>query len=61
MLKLTAEGYSNLEIAERLGISPKTVDTYRQRIMEKLNLHHRAELVHYALERGLLRPPNEGR
>jgi two-component system response regulator NreC len=61
VLKLTAEGYSNLEIAERLGISPKTVDTYRQRIMEKLNLHHRAELVHYALERGLLRPPNEGR
>ncbi len=55
VLKLTAEGFSNHEIAEQLAISPKTVDTYRQRIMEKLDLHHRAELVHYALDRGLLR------
>jgi two-component system response regulator NreC len=54
VLKLTAEGYSNHEIGERLAISPKTVDTYRQRIMEKLDLHHRTELVHYALDRGLL-------
>lgn len=56
VLKLTAEGYSNTEIASRIYLSPKTVDTYRQRIMEKLGLHHRAELVRYALERGLLRP-----
>ncbi len=56
VLKLTAEGYSNTEIAGRIYLSPKTVDTYRQRIMEKLGLHHRAELVRYALERGLLRP-----
>ena len=55
VLKLTAEGYSNLEIAERLGISPKTVDTYRQRIMEKLGLERRSELVRYALRKGLLR------
>lgn len=55
VLTLTAAGYSNQEIAARLAISPKTVDTYRQRIMEKLDLHHRAELVHYALDRGLLR------
>jgi DNA-binding CsgD family transcriptional regulator len=32
------------------------VDTYRQRIMEKLDLHHRSELVRYALEKGLLKP-----
>jgi DNA-binding NarL/FixJ family response regulator len=56
VLALTAEGYSNQEIAARLYLSPKTVDTYRQRIMEKLGLHHRSELVHYALDRGLLRP-----
>lgn len=54
VLKRTAEGYTNNEIAEQLVISPKTVDTYRQRIMEKLNLHHRSELIRYALERGYL-------
>ena len=56
VLKLTAEGFTNHEIADKLVISPKTVDTYRQRIMEKLNLHHRSELVRYALRRGLLAP-----
>lgn len=54
VLKLTAGGFTNQEIADRLVISPKTVDTYRQRIMEKLNLHHRSELVRYALKTGLL-------
>ncbi len=56
VLKATAEGYTNHEIAEQLVISPKTVDTYRQRIMEKLNLHHRSELIRYALKRGYLVP-----
>lgn len=56
VLKLTAEGFTNQEIGEKLVISPKTVDTYRQRIMEKLNLHHRSELVRYALNMGLLTP-----
>jgi DNA-binding NarL/FixJ family response regulator len=55
VLRLTAEGYSNTEIGGQLYLSPKTVDTYRQRIMEKLGLHHRAELVRYALSTGLLR------
>ena len=55
VLRLTAEGYSNQEIGHQLYISPKTVDTYRQRIMEKLGLHHRSELVRYALNRGLLK------
>ena len=55
MLRLTAEGISNQEIGRQLFISPKTVDTYRQRIMEKLGLHHRSELVRYALNRGLLK------
>lgn len=55
VLRLTAEGYSNTEIGGQLYLSPKTVDTYRQRIMEKLGLHHRADLVRYALDTGLLK------
>jgi DNA-binding NarL/FixJ family response regulator len=54
VLRLTAEGYTGQEIADRLVLSPKTVDTYRQRVMEKLNLHHRSELVKYALRKGFL-------
>jgi two-component system response regulator NreC len=55
VLALTAEGYSSKEIGEKLFISPKTVDTYRSRIMEKLGLNHRAELVRFALRAGLLK------
>jgi two-component system response regulator NreC len=54
ILKLVAEGHTNNQIAERLVISPKTVDTHRTHIMDKLNLHSRAELVKYAMRRGLL-------
>jgi two-component system response regulator NreC len=55
VLQLTAEGFSSSEIGKRLFISPKTVDTYRSRIMEKLRLHHRSELVRFALRTGLLK------
>jgi len=55
VLRLTAEGYSNQEIAEKLYLSRKTVDSYRSRIMDKLDLHHRSDLVRYALKKGLLR------
>src|SRR5579863_9804523 len=54
ILNLVAEGYTNNQIAEQLVISPKTVDTHRTHIMDKLNLHSRAELVKYAMRRGLL-------
>jgi two-component system response regulator NreC len=54
VLRYTARGFSNLEIAEQLFVSPKTVDTYRSRVMAKLDLHRRSELVDYALRRGLL-------
>ena len=54
ILKLVAEGYTNSQIGERLFISPKTVDTHRTHVMDKLNLHNRAELVRYAMRRGLL-------
>lgn len=55
VLALTAEGFSSREIGQKLFISPKTVDTYRSRIMEKLGLSHRSELVRFALEVGLLK------
>jgi len=58
VLRFTAEGFSNQEIADKLVLSPKTVDTYRQRIMEKLDLHHRSELIRYALKTGLLAAPD---
>ena len=56
VMAMTAEGFSSSEIGEKLFISPKTVDTYRSRIMEKLQLHHRSELVRFALDTGLLKP-----
>lgn len=55
VLALTAEGFSSREIGKKLFISPKTVDTYRSRIMEKLGLSHRSELVRFALKVGLLK------
>lgn len=54
VLRLTAQGFSAPEIGERLFISPKTVDTYKQRIGEKVALHHRADYVRFALRLGLL-------
>jgi DNA-binding NarL/FixJ family response regulator len=55
VLTQTVEGYTATEIARLLHLSPKTVEVYRQRIMNKLGLHHRTELVRYALRTGLLR------
>ncbi len=57
VLALTAEGFSSTEIGKKLFISPKTVDTYRSRIMQKLGLTHRSELVRFALRVGLLKAP----
>jgi DNA-binding NarL/FixJ family response regulator len=54
VLRLIAQGYTAPEVGERLFISPKTVDTYKQRIQEKLGLTHRAEYVQFALKLGLL-------
>ena len=56
VLGLTAEGFSSAEIGKKLFLSPKTVDTYRYRLMQKLGLAHRSELVRFALETGVLRP-----
>lgn len=54
ILRLVAEGYTCREIAKPLFISVKTVETHKANIMEKLNLHRRAELVHYAIRKGIL-------
>jgi len=59
VLQLVALGDTNREIAERLFLSVRTVETYRARIMEKLNLRSRGELVRYALRKGL-RPDEVG-
>ena len=56
VLTLVAEGLTNQEIADRLFISIKTVQTHRAHIMEKLNLHDRTELVRYAIRKGLIEP-----
>ena len=55
VLKLVAEGHANKEIAELLGISVKTAMSHRERVMEKLNLHSRTELIRFALRQGIIR------
>jgi DNA-binding NarL/FixJ family response regulator len=55
VLKLVAEGMSNKEVAELLGIGVKTAMSHRERMMEKLGLHNRTELVRYALKLGVIR------
>ena len=55
VLALAAEGYSSTEIGKKLFLSPKTVDTYRSRLMQKLGLSHRSELVRFALKTGVLK------
>ena len=51
-----AEGAGNAEIAETLGISPKTVARHRENLMHKLGLHSRTELVKYAIRKGIIQP-----
>jgi two-component system response regulator NreC len=54
VLKLIALGHTAREVGDKLALSQKTVETYRTRIMQKLSLHSRVDLVQYALNRGLL-------
>jgi len=54
VLTLIAKGYSNKEIADRLMISVKTVETHKSNVMEKLGLRSRPELVKFAMQKGLL-------
>jgi len=54
VLQLTAEGETYAAIADRLSISPRTVESHRTNLMSKLGLHTQTDLIRYALERGIL-------
>ena len=56
VLQLVAEGHSNKEIASRLNVALKTVETHRTELMERLGIHGVASLVRYAIQVGLVRP-----
>ena len=56
VLRLLAQGHSNQQIATRISVSVKTVETYRTRLSEKLGLKGRAELYRFAVESGILNP-----
>lgn len=56
ILKLIAQGRASKEIAYELGLSPKTVDVHRARIMERLRLNDIASLTRYAMRKGLIKP-----
>jgi DNA-binding NarL/FixJ family response regulator len=55
-LRLIAEGHTTKEIAQRLHVSVKTVDTHRTQLMQRLDMHDIAGLVRYAMRMGLLTP-----
>jgi DNA-binding NarL/FixJ family response regulator len=55
VLQLAAEGHTAADIAQRLSISPRTVETHRANLMQKLGLHSQAELIRFALQRGILK------
>ncbi len=55
VLRLLARGHTNQQVADRLCVSVKSVETYKARLMEKLGLKGRAELVRYALQHGFLK------
>jgi len=54
VLQLLAEGHTGAQIAERLSLSQKTVETYRARLVEKLGIRDLAGLVRFAIQRGLV-------
>ena len=54
MLELVAQGESNVEIGRQLGLSPKTIARHRERIMKRLNMHSRTELVKFAIRTRLI-------
>jgi DNA-binding NarL/FixJ family response regulator len=54
VLHLAAEGLTTTEISTRLSISPRTAETHRAHVLRKLNLHGQTELIHYALQRGIV-------
>lgn len=59
IVRLVADGFKNREVAEKLGISVKTVETHRANIMNKLALRNLAELIRYAIQKGLVKIDQE--
>jgi DNA-binding NarL/FixJ family response regulator len=55
VLELVAQGSNNQQIGDSLGLSPKTIARHRERIMKKLNMHSRTELVKFAIRTGLVK------
>jgi DNA-binding NarL/FixJ family response regulator len=58
VIKLVAQGFSNKQIAGRLDVSVKSVETYKARATEKKRLHSRADIVRYGIRQGWLTTPN---
>jgi DNA-binding NarL/FixJ family response regulator len=56
VLQLVGEGQSTKEVAAQLGVSVKTAESHRARLMRKLDIHETASLVRYAIRRGLVQP-----
>ncbi len=54
VLELVGQGWNNQQIGKQLGLSPKTIARHRERIMNKLNMHSRTELVKFAIRTGLI-------
>jgi DNA-binding NarL/FixJ family response regulator len=61
VLRLVALGYSNKEIAWRAAVSVKSIETYKARATEKLNLHSRAQIVHFAVTHGWMNVTDEAK
>jgi len=55
VLKLIAEGHTTREIADMLVVSPKTVEWYKTKLMNKLNIHNRTDLIKYAIRRQIIK------
>ncbi len=60
VLQLSAEGHTSSVIASRLGISTRTAETHRSRLMHKLGLHTQSDLIRYALKRGIIPMEKQG-
>ena len=56
VLQMVGEGKSTKDVAKMLGISAKTAESHRARLMQKLDIHETASLVRYAIRRGLVQP-----
>ena len=56
VLQLSAEGKTSSQIAERLSVSPRTVEKHRSNLMQKLGLRNRSEVVRFAVSKGIILP-----